>query len=118
MESASMRMVHLARYCLWAPSQGDNVLRMSHIRYPQGRAAAIQVAVRVLQGGPESRLVYVTLTQPVMMYSNTAVADHLRAIGDHLEEEGADGYRVAAYFDAARTLRGLEDAVEELYREG
>jgi putative hydrolase len=47
---------------------------------------------------------------------NSAVADKLREMADVLEQQEADGFRIAAYRRAANTLESLEPSVEEVVR--
>ena len=49
-------------------------------------------------------------------FTNNVVADRLDEIGDILEVQSANVFRVAAYRGAARTLRSLEQPVEEIVR--
>lgn len=51
-----------------------------------------------------------------LAFTNNAVADRLDEVGDILEVQGANVFRVAAYRGAARMLRSLEQPVEEIVK--
>lgn len=56
---------------------------------------------------------------PLKPPSNAELADLLERVGDLLEAQHADGYRVRAYHNAARQLRAeTEPVVDLLAREG
>ncbi len=50
--------------------------------------------------------------------ANEPIAGMLREMADLLEQQEADGFRVAAYRRAAQTIDGLEVPVEELAQKG
>jgi hypothetical protein len=50
--------------------------------------------------------------------ANQLIAAMLREMADLLEQQGADGFRIAAYRRAAQTIDALEMPVEELARKG
>lgn len=52
------------------------------------------------------------------MTANEPIAAILREMADLLEQQGADGFRIAAYRRAAQTIDALEMPVEELARKG
>ncbi len=49
--------------------------------------------------------------------SNVLLADKLREMADILEVQHEDGYRVAAYRRASRTLVELEKPIDEIVRD-
>jgi hypothetical protein len=53
-----------------------------------------------------------------MRASNAEIADLLERVGDLLEAQHADGYRVRAYKNAAQTCRTLERPLWEILEEG
>ncbi len=52
------------------------------------------------------------------MTANEPIAAILREMADFLQQQGADGFRIAAYRRAAQTIDALEMPVEELARKG
>jgi DNA polymerase/3'-5' exonuclease PolX len=52
------------------------------------------------------------------LIANEPIAAMLREMADLLEQQEADGFRIAAYRRAAQTIDALEMPVEELARKG
>jgi hypothetical protein len=56
-------------------------------------------------------------SQPADLHPNAALAGNLREYADLLRQQGAEGFRVAAYERAAGVIEGLDRPVERIFAE-